>query len=282
VWLLALWPFVAGIRTKNITTFPRKHLVAWILVIAVGFIWARVSGAGGYGYQNWDWMKSNAVLKDLVSRPWPVGFSTNDGQIHSMVYYIAYYLPAALVGKILGWNAANHALFIYTFVGIALSLFWFVRLVGFVSPLLAIFFVLFGGLDFVAAFILSGRVFSGVEGMEYWTHIWHYSGNTLLLFFGPQHALAAWMLTGAIIREGMTEKSAEYIGFLLALCLLWSPLIVFGLVPIGLMALYESRLRKILTYQNFIAAALMFFLMALFFASNSFRMPKGWVLLGII
>ena len=33
-------------------------------------------GPGGFGTQTWDWAKHNAILKDLVDQPWPVGYAT--------------------------------------------------------------------------------------------------------------------------------------------------------------------------------------------------------------
>ena len=47
-----------------------------------------------------------------------------------LTYYVAYYLPAALVGKIAGWTAANVVLFAWSATGAALAFLWLVVLSG--------------------------------------------------------------------------------------------------------------------------------------------------------
>ena len=58
-----------------------------------------ISGAGGVGYQDSDWKKHNALMKDLQERSWPIVY-TRDGVPLPLVYNIAYYMPAALAGRI--------------------------------------------------------------------------------------------------------------------------------------------------------------------------------------
>ncbi len=60
-----------------------------------------LSGIGGIGFQHYDWNKHNAILSDLVRESWPVGY-TYYGRPVALVYYIAYYLPAALDREDLG------------------------------------------------------------------------------------------------------------------------------------------------------------------------------------
>ena len=78
-----------------------------------------------------------------------------------LTYYVAYYLPAALVGKIAGWTAANVVLFTWSAAGAALAFLWLVVLSE--APVwrcLAIF-VLFSGLDLVGAATLVRPVERG-------------------------------------------------------------------------------------------------------------------------
>ena len=91
------------------------------LLLAAG-IWVFLSGVGGYAFQNWDHHWRNAVLHDLISYDWPVVYSAPDkGPINVLVYYLGYWLPAALAGKLLGWKFANFILFLWTWLGVVLT-----------------------------------------------------------------------------------------------------------------------------------------------------------------
>jgi len=64
---------------KNIKHPPRigwKHLV---LVCLASLILLSVSGIGGIGYQDTDWLKHNTILKELVARPWPYSSGRRPG-----------------------------------------------------------------------------------------------------------------------------------------------------------------------------------------------------------
>ena len=69
-------------------------------------------GAGGFGVGTYDWAnKHNLIFADLVRFSWPVVYH-GEGTPSSglmLVYYVGYYLPAALVGKVMGWHAGNIA-----------------------------------------------------------------------------------------------------------------------------------------------------------------------------
>lgn len=50
------------------------------------------------------------------------------GQAAPLVYYIAYYLPAALLGKLGGWLWAHQVLFVWSWIGLILAMLWFIIL----------------------------------------------------------------------------------------------------------------------------------------------------------
>ena len=78
------------------------------IVVVLSFALTAFVGIGAFGFQDYDWIKHNAVLFDCVNLPWPV--SLTDGTTEwPLVYYLAYYLPAAVVGKI-GAEEVKHFL----------------------------------------------------------------------------------------------------------------------------------------------------------------------------
>ena len=197
-----------------------------------------LNGPGGFGVQTWDWSKHNAILNDLIVQPWPVAYATGGDQV-ALTYYVAYYLPAALAGKVAGWLAANVTLFAWTTVGAVLAMLWLVVLSR--APVwwcLAIF-VLFSGLDLVGAVTWSSRwrenAWLNDFDVEWWARHWTYPGNVTLLAYAPHQAIGGWLLTGLTL-DGLRREPGRSPHLLAAaLGLLWSPFATIGLV--GLAAL---------------------------------------------
>lgn len=202
-----------------------------------------LAGAGGIGMQTWDWTKHNAVLADLISRPWPVVYQTEQDAV-ALVYYLAYYLPAALAGKVAGWTAANLALFLTTWTGAVLACLWLTVLArGALIPA-ALVFVLFSGMDVAGAMLTSPvAAWPGLVDrfhLEWWAGHWQYSSNVSLLYFVPQQAIGAWLAT-AMAADAYLRGHRNFPVILWpAVLALWSPFAVIGLLPMVLLHLQAS------------------------------------------
>jgi hypothetical protein len=109
----------------DIKKYPKKIIIAFSVII----LWVLFSGIGGFGYQNGDHHFRNAIFRDLITHEWPViydiqGIELNHplkGKTFMLVYYIGYWLPSAVVGKLFGWSAANFSLFLWTVLGLFLT-----------------------------------------------------------------------------------------------------------------------------------------------------------------
>ncbi|MBI5085433.1 MAG: hypothetical protein HZB13_12645, partial [Acidobacteria bacterium] len=123
------------------TRVPFRFTAAVPAALLLALVPVLLSGIGGFGPQSIDAPKHNAILLDLVDGHWPVTY-----QSAPISYYIAWYLPAAALGKLLGWTAANVALMLWTLAGAALALFLFRRASGASLPVSAIFLFIWGGL----------------------------------------------------------------------------------------------------------------------------------------
>ncbi len=148
--LLREWP-------KDSSVFPMRDVG---IVILLGFALTAFMGIGASVYQDYDWIKHNAVLFDCVNLPWPVVLS-EDSQRWPLVYYLAYYLPAALVGKVGGYGAAQMALWVWSAFGTTLVALWFARLTSLPASIAIVAFFLFSGLDFFANLLVQ---FTGLNG----------------------------------------------------------------------------------------------------------------------
>lgn len=205
---------------------------AWALV------WLLLSGTGHLVYANSDWLVRDAVLADLIGAPWPVVYHSvaNFGDL-LLRAPLGIYLPAALVGKLLGPDAGLVAFFLWCLLGLAL-----------VTALLArgatsqrevasrlLVFVLFSGMDIVGS-VLSKQLPVMGGHIEWWAGLFQYSSHTTQLFWVPNHALPGWLVVAWLL--GM-KRGALPTGLALALiaCVpLWSPLTAIGLAPLLLVA----------------------------------------------
>ncbi|HVN76292.1 MAG TPA: hypothetical protein VMT19_08255 [Thermoanaerobaculaceae bacterium] len=225
-----------------------------------------LSGAGGWGPRTWDWAKHDAILRDLVVQPWPVRYSTEAGST-ALVYYVGYYLPAAAVGKLAGWAAANGAVVLTSLVGAALAVLWLVVLTGASPPVCAALFVVFSGMDILGAAALSPpgsgvtRLFSEFFVQD-WARTWQYSGSFSLLCFVPNQAIGGWLLTALAADRLEPARPAPPVVALAALGLLWSPFVTIGLLPLVLASVLvsgrpvRSAVREQLSAANLAGAAL--------------------------
>ena len=121
-----------------------------MLLLLVVLLWVMLSGVGGIGYQTGDYRKHNVIFNDLIVSSWPVHYQEPiEGQpiATTLVYYLAFYLPAALAGKVFVWEIANILWFAWAYVGFALSMIWFTKFVGRKSLWVMILFIFAGGLD---------------------------------------------------------------------------------------------------------------------------------------
>lgn len=257
---------------------PRLPSLWTLLAIAgVALLWALYAGAGGFTYQNPDWEKHSAILRDLIEAPWPVALQIQDKPT-PLVYYLAYYLPAALVGKALGWWWACAFLWLWTATGIFLAVTWFTLLIGRHFILAAVFFVFANGLDFVGQRLVSdGAIPGGTDHIDWWAG-WVflcYPGHASQLAWAPQHSLAAWIVTGLIAVQLSWRRDINRYGFFVALTTLWSPFTFIGLLPILGVAALLHRGRGCLHPINLIGAVLVG-ISVLYFGSTASTAPRGW------
>jgi hypothetical protein len=259
-------------------------------VLVLITIWVLASGVGGFGLQNTDYRASNALLKDLIYSDWPLT-GLIDGAPVPVVYYIGYYLPAAGIGKLLGWNAANLFMFLWTLLGLLLAFGWFWRISRVHMHknvlrllVLGIIFCLAGGLDYFGSYILKADIFKLSRHIENWAVYFQYSSNTTLLYWVPQHAIAAWLSTGLVLNTFAGSQTLKLAVMGIASAILWSPFGVIGLLPFLIAILFMnrgSRARGRLLRRHelpFVAGAIWIGgIHLLYLGSSQFQFPIGFI-----
>ncbi len=268
-------------------SFWKPFLAAGLVLV----VWLSLSGTGGVGFQNDDYPASNALLKDLIEQEWPLRAEI-EGKSIPIVYYMGYFLPAAGIGKLFGWGAANIFLYAWTLLGISLAFAWFARIgritlagQGAKALLFALFFCLAGGLDVLGHYALTTHPFRLHSHVEWWADFFQYSSMTTLLFWVPQHAIAAWISTGVLIDAILEPDEVQIPGMMLAASILWSPFGILGTAPYLLVFFARYLLSQTGRACFFRIESILFNIASLwlggvyllYMQANQFKFPVGFV-----
>lgn len=256
--------------------FIKNNKVIFICLGSI-FIWTMLSGVGNIGMQTEDHHYRNAIFRDLVVYDWPVLYNVLElpasdplqGQTTMLVYYMGYWLPSAVVGKVFGQQTANLFLFLWTFIGLTLVFYFLSRKFKQFSVKIVLILIFFGGLSIIGQYIDNQSI-----KLYYprWAGDYVYSSNTWNFFYVFNQLIAPWLLISLIIND-IPKKN---IFFVYALCFLQGPFSFIGLLPyIIWYSLKDFSFGKILahvkdflSFQNIIASLIIVITSYLYFSSN--------------
>ena len=198
------------------------------LLLFIAIIWVYWSGLTGQIYMNSDWPVRLTVLNDLVNKDWPVIY-WNESQNYFLRAPIGYYLPSATIGKLFNsYIVSLWALFVWTVIGVYLTLSIALKNLSAQKTLLGAFFIIFfSGLDVIGYTLTHHGVIHIGDHIEWWNK-WQYSSNTTLLFWVPNHAISAWIFTALMMRKADDSIFWSISPILLAMTIIFSPLSFIG------------------------------------------------------
>lgn len=237
VWLYRA-DFLEDRRSVDV---PVVHLVG---VVVLCSLVVAISGIADIGVSGFDIPWRNAIFHDLMDYDWPVVYS--DG--NAMVYYCAFWLPAAAVGKVLGWGAGFAALWTNVVAIMMVSYLLILCLLSIESPkrmwMAAFFLVFWSGLQFLAAALISswgwnlynyplltdgsGYLDAQFNGESF---NWYYRSNFMTLQM-TYNQLLIWLAVPLALAK---RKARDYL-FLGLLVLPCSPWGFIGLIPLLVVA----------------------------------------------
>ncbi len=241
-----LFAWLAYRKIHSHTADERELVIPYqtlAITLALTLVWVWLSGIGGFAFQNTDFHIRNAIFRDLITHDWPVRYFSDPlspSTPYTLIYYIGFWLPAALVGKLGGWLAANIALYIWTVLGVLLA----VSLVTFKLKLslakLLLLFVFFSGMDALGILIKmaalpgsSNPFWPPISHLEWWVTFLQYSSFTTQLFWVFNQAVPAWIVLAML----MTLRERNTLLLAWALSCFFSPLIAIGMFPYLLLKL---------------------------------------------
>jgi hypothetical protein len=282
IFLYSLWRSLRHLRAPEEThALGLRELLAFLAILA----WVNLSGAGGYGFQSSDWGMHNARLHDLVTLPWPIRYGENQ----NLVYYLGYFLPSAVIGKLTRLDTALYSLLPWTAIGVTLGIRWLGVLSQWrFSGWLVLAFVVFGPLDLFTVLLVN--LFSHSTILEELVRIrvnsdqldFHLSGpigffignylsHTFQLYWSPQQVVSGWLAAGLLTYLFVSRQLWAWL-FVYALLALWAPFAMIALFPFVWLALIPERLsdwRQVITFENTAGALALAAVFIVFYLSGS-------------
>ena len=228
----------------HLTKAHRRIIIASLILLA---IWVFLSGQGGFSFQNSDYEYRNAIFHDMINKSWPVIYANSSldavgssvagaSNLSILTYYIAFWLPGALVGKLFGWYAANAFLYLWSFLGLVLITYFLFRTLRNSSVWSVVILIFFSGMDIIGYILITkGKLPGPIDHIEWWSGM-QYSSNTTLLFWVFNQTITIWLAILLI----MNLKNSRSLFFLYAMLLLHGPFPFLGMLPIVLWKAYQG------------------------------------------
>jgi len=278
------------------TTMTWRDLCTFILIL----VWVNLSGSGGYGHQSYDYTAHNARLNDLIFNTWPLRYETTSwgGTDKNFVYYMGYFLPSAIIGKLSNFNVATQSLYVFTLFSITLTLRWLSVLSQWrFSMLLVLIFILFGPQDIFGLGVLYPLMDHisladyfhkalGGDLVEFWASqgskvfFGSFLSNTSQFFWSPPQVISGWLMM-ALLTFLFLKNQLRHFVFIYSLLCLWAPLVMISLLPFVAAATIPAlikRWRCVFTIENTLGAGtLTLIFIVYYFSGSAAKNPAYWI-----
>ncbi len=209
------------------------------------------AGWGNFVNQPGDWYKHNAVMSDLVNKPWPV-YYVNENEHSMLTYYIAQYLLPAFIGKIFhSFRVAEVINFIWAEAGLLIVYLNLIRIIKVRSESMQLFasviLIFFSG-PLLLAQKLVEIIYPELESMAAVYHwfsegeiLLQYSSNYVMLSWVFPQTLVIWLITLLFLEH--KEYIQDYIVLMLP-GILFGTLSFLGLIPLAFGVAIEQLVKE--------------------------------------
>lgn len=217
----------------------RDTFIKMFFVIAIIAIWIYYSGIGKFVFQNTDHSTRNAIFNILVQNKWPVINYDILPKNKGLIYYIGFWLPPAVLGKLFGLRIGYYAQAVWALVGIFLVYYLIcahLRRIA-VWPLAVLIF--FSGLDIVGVFLTNFdiTILESKWHLEWWSIPYEYSSMTTQLFWTFNQSIPAWLCTMLLYMQ----KNNRNLIFILACSMLTSSFPFVGLLLLSVFFCFTRK-----------------------------------------
>ena len=262
--------------------------VSYIIGFAVtALLISYVSGVGEYIYSLQDHEYRRAILRDLIDYDWPVIYNystqTNPEVIEifksasgnrAFSYYFIYWMPAALTGKMFGFNAGNFVLFIWNSIGIFLSLMGASAVIKRFTAWVPFIFVFFSGLDAIPNMVYELTEYNGWRWFEGYVTSMSYVSNFREMASVFNQMIPCFLVVCLLMMSYNTRSLGLTSGILFG----YSPWAVFGILPMVAATLFSKKHRagkisktitNALSPANIVSALLILAVFGSYYMTNS-------------
>lgn len=202
-----------------------------LVALIASFALSCLGGQAHLFYANDDWLIRDAVLRDLVAEPWPVGYRYL-GDATILRAALGLYLMPAVFGKMLGLRIAHAAML--TQNTLLFGCLFYVFAQSFTPRRVALWilaiFVAFGGWDIVGTWLLGKPLTFGGH-LEHWMPGQQFTSHVTQVFWVPNHAASGWAFAAAYLLWHRKHLDAGGLICVFGLCAFWSPLSMIGALP---------------------------------------------------
>jgi hypothetical protein len=216
------------------------------------------------------------------------------GPVKMLVYYVGYWLPAALAGKLLGWKFANFILSLWTWLGVFLVVLHLNLKLKTSLLKTALLLIFFSGMDALGALLFVKdypTLWPPIQHLEIWSGNLQYSSFTTQLFWVFNQAVPAWLCIVLILESNsLLQKQTPVIQispkiFIWSLCFFFAPLASIGLLPYLVIEWFKQTDFKSpfknLRFGLLLASGIVFVTSYLFFSSNPAAQERSFQSLAI-
>ena len=274
---------------KSILNLPKMQISLFeskkksIIIFLIIACWVIFGGIGGFVWQNtWDHKFRNAVFMDLVNKQWPV---IQDGK--ALCYYLGFWLPSAIIGKIFGLQSGYIFQVIWAILGIAIAFGIICQYLNKIKIRNLIILILYSGLDVILYLVFSKMTVGEsikqiIEGkhIELITIYFNSSSNTTLIFWLYNQIIPFWIGMMLLLQQ----KNSKSIIWIYSLMILYSPFPLVSLTPVIIYLIFKkdnknkiekkdilkyilNKIKVACTFEN-LAAIFIVILVGLFYKSN--------------
>lgn len=207
-----------------------SNLKEWIPSLLLFVMYIFVTGMTGNWAQHTDYYVRNDIFWDLTTKSWPPNLP--DGRY--FIYYFQSWLPAALVGSFFGWQSALWSYFIWTVIGMIISLCYIFKAVGKCSFWIACVFFVWNGLELIPCSFVA-PFFRGISIHEAFMQNDHVAGAFLTESpsFSIKNIVHCFVplsiIGGMLLQPGNVRKIGVALG---VLAVMYSPMSALFLLPI--------------------------------------------------
>lgn len=271
-------------KYENDLRVPMSYIIGFAVVaLAISF----VSGVGEYICTVQDHPFRRAILRDLIDYDWPViyNYSTQTNPAvreifgiasgeRAFSYYFIYWMPAALAGKIFGFEFGNFILLLWNSLGIFLSFLTVSAVIKKTTAWVPFFYIFFGGLDIIPNAVYLMTQYEDWYWVEGWIPIMSFVCNFRELASVFNQMVPCFLIVALLL----LSKNTRSMGLTAGVLFCYSPWAVFGIIPMISAVLFSKkhravkmsvRLANIFSPVNIASAILLLTVFGSYYMSNS-------------